>query len=194
LLGQVVNGSFGNEASLCALNPDGSLLVQIVPKTKQTPPRLRLWDLGPSSMQERSAIELERQPRVVRFSSDGSRLALGEEKENGGAVRLIDLERREPSLALPGNVPLNVTSLAFSPDGRYVAAAGNGPDGLVVWSLSPGGRRRAWPMPMQVRSLEFAADSRHLIVGNSNGSAYVLRLASPAIPSDAPPRTAPASR
>jgi hypothetical protein len=49
---------------------------------------------------------------------------------------------------------------------------------LVLLRETGSGKRRAeWRFPGRVRGLAFAADGRHLVLGNGNGTVYILRLA-----------------
>ena len=47
---------------------------------------------------------------------------------------------------------------------------------LVVWDTDSGKELHTWDWPLQCRSVAFAHDGKHLAVGNSNGTVYVLRL------------------
>jgi WD40 repeat protein len=113
----------------------------------------------------------------VAWSPDGRRVALG----GGGAGRwfdsfvlLVDPDRpdRTVKLCLPPSVargqssllaPDSVGALAFSPDGRWLAAGLRG-GAVYRWDLSrPGGQEAALPaLPAEVAALAFAADGSAL--------------------------------
>jgi WD40 repeat protein len=74
-----------------------------------------------------------------------------------------------------------VWSLALSPDGSLLASSGI--DGRVIlWDVTTGDSVREWQLPGGVFAVAFAPDGRHLLTGNANGTAYLLRLAPPVPP------------
>jgi WD40 repeat protein len=82
-------------------------------------------------------------------SPDGSRIAIG---DNKGVVRLWDtatLAEVGPPLAYPdppeGIETTWVNSVAFSPDGRYLASGALVPDGLRIWDAATGALLRSLP-------------------------------------------------
>ncbi len=105
----------------------------------------------------------------LAFTLDGKELIAG-----GGSVvwrvDRADLERQSVLLRSPG-----MGTLALSPDGKALAAL-EGWAGLGIWDLPSGVRRLSLTLPGPAESLAFAPDSRHLAVGNRNGTIYVLRL------------------
>jgi serine/threonine protein kinase/WD40 repeat protein len=63
----------------------------------------------------------------------------------------------------------------LSGDGKLLAAAES--DGrLMVWDIAAGKELRQVTLPGPAGRLAFAADNRHLVTANSNGTIYVLRL------------------
>ncbi len=67
-----------------------------------------------------------------------------------------------------------VFSLSFSPNDKTLAAGCD--DGTVlIWDTDGKGIQR-WRQSGPVRSVSFTADGRHLAIGNSNGTVYILRL------------------
>ena len=67
---------------------------------------------------------------------------------------------------------------AFSPDGGTVAS-GNRTGQMVLWEFATGEKRQEWQLPGWIYSVAFAADGRHLVTGNGNGTIYVFRVPAP---------------
>jgi WD40 repeat protein len=120
---------------------------------------------------------------------------------------LSGAEPREQCNFLTEHLPL-ASSLAFNPDGKTLVYAGSGGQ-LIFWDVvghrnrqelgrdytdSAGEtvlwdalgkkhhKQRRMQLPGAALSLAFAPDGRHLVLGNANGTAYVLRLDTPAGP------------
>jgi serine/threonine protein kinase len=73
--------------------------------------------------------------------------------------------------AIPGSYP----TAAFAPNGNVLA----GTDGqrlLRISEVVSGMLLKETQLPLPIQRLAFAADGRHLAVGNSSGTIYVLRL------------------
>jgi WD40 repeat protein len=68
-----------------------------------------------------------------------------------------------------------ISSVAFSPDGRFLASADYS-GRLVVWDRMAAHRFIAWQFPGMVNQVVFAADNRHIATANANGTGYILRL------------------
>jgi WD40 repeat protein len=98
------------------------------------------------------------------------------------AARLVGPEAGLTVRVRPDRVdyPQSTGSLAFSPDGRRLAAVGPHYPFVALWDVPSAEpiRSEGWSlgMPGPVTSLVFASDSRHLLTGNGNGTVYVLRL------------------
>jgi WD40 repeat protein len=110
---------------------------------------------------------------AMAFSRDGRSLAVG------GAARdifLIDVEAGEA--ARPLGIPiryLSVKGLAFSPDGRTLAATSYLSHEILLWDLAAGrelARLRGHASP--VISLAFAPDGRSLASGSRSDEAIIL--------------------
>lgn len=108
----------------------------------------------------------------MAYSPDGKTLASA---SNGGTVKLWDLARGRARVTLTMPDPVRLNSVAFSPGGRLVAAAGGGPPGireqapanakgrLAVWDADSGGLRRTIDAPaVAVGALAFSDDGTRL--------------------------------
>lgn len=100
----------------------------------------------------------------------------------GGFQRWIEEETapRGAGISVPGVAPI---STAWSPDGRRIAVADNMGRVYVV-DVAREKPVLAWSSVRMsnYHCLAWAADSRHLFVGNADGTAYLVRLAEPATP------------
>ncbi len=111
------------------------------------------------------------QVHCLAFAPDGQTLAAG---TLGEVARWDAAGEQRAALTCSGWVE----AVAFSPDGRTLTAADD--TGLLIWWDPANGKKLGeWRAPGRFgrNTLAFASDSRHLIVGNPNGTVYVLRLA-----------------
>jgi serine/threonine protein kinase/WD40 repeat protein len=123
----------------------------------------------------------------MTFSGDGARLASAAQT---GSICLWDMAALPPTLLtrVPG-VEGIVTGLAFSPDGRYLAAGARREGGRVlVWDLSDlGNLRRIYDFKPkeddEISALVFSRDSQTLFIGTGkkkgNGKVFALKYHTP---------------
>jgi len=71
------------------------------------------------------------------------------------------------------DLPASVTSLAFSPGGRWLAIAHSG--GVTLWSEASGTRQLAWPG--YHRALAWSPDGRYLVTGMQENALHGWRVA-----------------
>ena len=94
---------------------------------------------------------------VIQFSPDGTQLAVG---SNIG-IWLYDAETRKELSLFPGMCQ----SLAFSPDGRYLANGGGKytTDKIQVWDTTTGHKVSLVDAPTSAAALQFSSDGETLI-------------------------------
>jgi serine/threonine protein kinase/WD40 repeat protein len=103
-------------------------------------------------------------PGISSRSSDGRFLATS--YDGAGPIHVLDRANNTVT-AMRGTHP-GATSVALSPDGRWVATGGWRASSVRVWNANTGEMVREWPAPLAM--LFFTPDSRTLIV--AGGSDY----------------------
>lgn len=115
---------------------------------------------------------------LARFGPDGKTLATVSSKE--GAVRLWDLEsgNEHSPLSAPGTVGLPVRALAFSPDGRHLAAGWK--NGVItLWDLKTGrAARQLRGHTTSVSALTYSLDGQELVSGGLDDTVRIWDLGS----------------
>jgi WD40 repeat protein len=124
-----------------AFSPDGKLLV-----SGSQDNTVKVWDVSDDKLLHTLTADDQRL-NAMALSPDGKTVALGmitrkDEKITGGEVRLFDVRtgNLKRTLKVPGTV--GVGTLAFSPDGKTLAAGGLGVDR----DLKTLGELRLWPL------------------------------------------------
>jgi WD40 repeat protein len=158
-----------------SLSPDGGLLAG--GRAYSMDRSLMLWRLTDKGF-ERVPTPQARASHVL-FSPDGKTLAAAEDDSPG--IHLWDLSCPLPMrrAVLRGHERPGwsgvVKSFAFSPDGGRLASTGMDRR-LILWDAATGEKRREWLLGVEPRCVAFSPDGRHVATGNSDGTAYVLRV------------------
>jgi RNA polymerase sigma factor (sigma-70 family) len=135
---------------------------------------LRLWDRA--SGKELLCLGEEERFLAAALSPDGKMVA-GAARD--GSVRLWDAGTGKEVRRLAGSHP-SVQALAFSPDGRTLAAAG-GDAGSRVTAWDPGTGKGLWETPLADAGLEtvaFSPDGKTVAAAGQNAVVYLLDAAS----------------
>jgi RNA polymerase sigma factor (sigma-70 family) len=138
----------------------------------------RVWDLA--TLKERSAFRAHKMSATAAFSADGKTLSTFGHDEpvkqwDVATGRLLAAQRTE--LRATWNV-------AFSADGRQVAATSVGGDGIQVCDAATGRVRAACPSQLRRESptvAAFAPDGKTVAVGSADGTVRLWDLASGAM-------------
>src|SRR5579884_2826036 len=144
-------------------SPNGRLLATSQGRTARLQSAVRVWDV--STGRVRWQFDKDCTAFGLAFSSDGRFLAAGESGYHGVAVWDM-LTGKEVRRFIGPEYTVGV--VAFSPDGRLVAAAAQGPDNRLihVWEMASGGEVRTFAGNLSVATaLAFAPDGRTLASG-----------------------------
>jgi WD40 repeat protein len=125
---------------------------------------VRLWDR--ESGQCERILNPECPIWSVAWSSDGSHLAASAQD---GKVHLWDIQGNAPKRTF-GPLPAAAEIVAFSPNGRLLAAASRGMDGTIkVWDVASGTEAvTGLGHPQGVFTLAFSPDGRRLVSGSQD--------------------------
>ncbi len=110
--------------------------------------------------------------RAAAFAPDGRTAVLG---GDDGSVKQWDAEAGGDAVALPGGHDAAVCFVGFLAGGKTLVSLSR--EGrLVVWDVEGQRKREDRRLTEPVYGAALAADGRHLAIGNSAGTVYILRL------------------
>jgi RNA polymerase sigma factor (sigma-70 family) len=146
-----------------AFSPDGKLLAAGDTSRKT----VQLWDATTGTLQ-RTLATGPATPWSMAFSPDGKTLLVGGQKGDGsGTVSLWEVQTGQMKSAREREK--FVTAVAFSPDGKRVAASDGG-DVVQVWGVEDGDAIVSLKgNPRCPRTVAFSADGQLLAVGGPDG-------------------------
>ncbi len=164
-----------NSGLTAAYSPDGRQIAEA-----SCDGTLRLIDAGNATVARIRNVGLPLS--AVAYSPSGSRLAVGTGSNTFGGNTVLLLDPATGAVrarlgAVSGvDKPAGIGQIAFSPNGRLLAA--DGPSGITLWNL-PGGHARAFKRDTnQGGTMAFSRDGRRLIVGGTDDSVHVYDVAS----------------
>jgi WD40 repeat protein len=143
---------------------------------------LRLWDQDGRLM---AAASLGAKPRAVAVSRDGKLLAVA---GDDGTASLWAIHGLTPTQRL--RLPSAATDVAFSPDGRAVAAAAGAT--VAIWDTSDGtGRLSVGVSSGKVDAIAFSPDGDDLAAVTNMGTVVIWNARTGRLTARARPRTGP---
>lgn len=167
----------GSTASV-AWSPDG---MRLAIGLNQRPDAVGIWESTTRKMRFLADPGPDTMVSGLSWSPDGAYLAvgiLGVDDQTGaalgGSVIIYDTGSGRPIRVLSSPVP--VTSVAWSPDGRYIATGTSGPvtptsqDTTQVWEAVSGRLLVAFKHSNFTNSVAWSPDSRKLASGSADGT------------------------
>lgn len=133
------------------------------------------WN-GSSYGQVRAPWEVHTNLTSVAFAPNGTAAAFGTSLYLGNVALFETLPAKEPTAVLTGHSMMDVTALAFSPDGRLLLSGGFDRR-VLVWDVA--GRRRIgepYDLRRPIRDLAFAEDGLSATAVTEEGSVHRWNL------------------
>jgi WD40 repeat protein len=131
---------------------------------------VRLWDL--ESWQLIKTAVIGNVCTSVAFSPDGTKLAFGSWNRQVG---ILDAATLQPTMQLKGHIE-PIWSVAYSPDGRLIASAGN--EGRIrIWSASNGAFESELVHAGAVHCVRFSPDGKYLATASEDKSIRIWAVA-----------------
>ena len=153
-----------------ALSPDGKYLATT---TDGPEPLAKVWDAmsGVEISTFRGQTQADRIWGMA-FSPNGKRVATG---AYGGSLKIWDAKTGAELLDLVGHTS-TVVSVAFSPDGKYLASVSGGDGTLRIWDASSGEMLQVFTNPSGTfRNVTFTPNGKRLIAtGFDTVYGYIL--------------------
>jgi len=107
-------------------------------------------------------------PFVFAFSPDEKNIALG---FGSGMIKILDLKSRQYILELQAYSG-SVRSIAYSPDGQYIASSGD--KAVTLWNPETSARIRSQMVGKDQDVMHFSYDGSWLITANDDNSSEIL--------------------
>ncbi len=135
--------------------------------------KVHVWDIATSKELRQFAIGDEGDTQAVAFSSDGCRVAWAEREQ---VIRVYDLTTGKEIRRITGLTNF-ISCLAFSHDGRTLAAGGDYDPTIYLWEVATGQlRHKLVGHQGRIFSLVFSADSKRLASGSADTTALLWDL------------------
>jgi WD40 repeat protein len=112
----------------------------------------------------------------IAFSPDGKTIAVGQETNSIEPLNLVLQVWRTSDgsfLTSLGENEIGVESVAYSPDGQFLAASGDD-SSVRIWKVSDGSLFRTLNVPFFIRSINFSPDGKYIFCGSSAGMIKVF--------------------
>ncbi len=145
---------------------------------KSHPSALTLFDL--TDWRKRQSLEMPANPGSAAFSPDHKMLAMG---SNDGTVRLQDLQTGKVKSCFPVDArakerrQIDVCSLAFSSDGKLLAAASGDPAVVTLWEVATQRLIGQFQHSNAAQRIAFSPQGTLLAVANWQGHVFVWNYA-----------------
>jgi WD40 repeat protein/serine/threonine protein kinase len=140
---------------------------------------IRLWDARTGkALQIRNIHTPGRGLQGLAFSPDGQRLAFGGggSRERGWTARVWDTRKWQDVPPSPLATENTVRSVAFSPDGRLLAAGCYAQGAVTIWEAGTGKPLLKLPNQWVTMGVAFSPDSRSLALASNTGTVGVWDL------------------
>jgi WD40 repeat protein len=152
---------------------------------------VHVWELGRAKPREVAVLQTPGIPNTLTFAPDGQALLsadIGPDEHEVVRARIWDLSQAPPKvrteLSIPGLDGWERLA-AFLPDGQHFLLVGDYK--LALYTMA-GRKVYERDLAEPITSADLAADGRHLVITNCNGTIYILRLPSPAEPRPEKPK------
>lgn len=141
---------------------------------------IEVWDLGtdePRLLWEKQGSEMIRGMWNVLFSPDSSQLAMDTQMKGKSGFQIIDAITGKLIVNQQGNDSYWMRSLAFSPDGQFLAT-GDEFGNITAWNTSDGTKVWRTQTGQVVESLSFSRNSSLLAAGLRDTTIYIWDVSS----------------
>jgi len=148
-------GAMANSARAIAVDRKRNLMAIVAFQDVDRP--VAIYDMQSWSLVGKVAVAKD-MPQTVAFGPDGT-LAVG---TVGGAIALFDTRTRQPKRTIKTHF---VYSLAYSPDGKYIASGvGDAAEPIRVWRVADGALVRSYSFghSAEVEGLAWSPNGRYL--------------------------------